>query len=202
VGYVLSLIQKKKLKIILAACMIVILIVMNKNFFVPQKYLRNVTDSSYTSPSVIRWHTSLLSFEYTPIGISTVLSKDGNSVINIKQNEVPTVGSQVIHGKMTVKQLQDIPQQKEFFVNAKQPGLLRLNTFTFPGWKTYIDGKEVAYSDTNKLRLITISISKGTHTIRATLTNTPTRTIANGISLVSIVGVIVYSLLRRKKILK
>jgi uncharacterized membrane protein len=202
VAYVLSLIQKKKLKIIIAACMIVVLIFMNKNFFVPEKYLRNVTDSSYTSPSVIRWHTSLLSFEYTPIGISTILSKDGNSVINIKQNEVPTTSSQVIHGKMTVKQLQDIPQQKEFFVNAKQPSLLRLNTFTFPGWKTYIDGKEVAYSDTNKLRLITISIPKGTHTIRATLTNTPTRTIANGISLISIVGVIVYSLLRRKKLLK
>jgi len=138
-------------------------------------------------------------FEYTPIGISTVLSKDGNSVINIKQNEVPTTGSQVIHGKMTVKQLQDIPQQKEFLVNAKNASILRLNTFTFPGWKTYVDGKEIVYSDTNKLRLITVSIPKGTHVVRATLMNTSTRTIANGISFLSIVGVIIYSQLRRKK---
>jgi len=187
------------MQLIIAAVLIVILIFMNKAYFMPEKYLPNVTDSSYTAPSVIRWHTSLLSFEYTPIGISTVLAKDGHSVINIKQKEVPAKGYQIVKGDLTVKELQDIPQQKEFLVNAKQPSILRLNIFTFPGWKTFIDGREVGYSDTNKLKLVTISLPKGNHTVRATLINTPLRSVSYGISVASIVGVVVYSLLIRKK---
>ncbi|HSW97858.1 MAG TPA: 6-pyruvoyl-tetrahydropterin synthase-related protein [Candidatus Saccharimonadales bacterium] len=198
-AYIVSLVQRRKLKMFLAGVMILIIIFMNKGFFAPEKYLRNVTDSSYTAASVIRWHTSLLSFEYSPIGIATKLSNSGNSIIDIRQDQVPTKGYQVIQGKITVKQVQDIPQQKEFLVNARESSIVRLNTFTFPGWKTYIDGKEVSYSDKNKLRLITLSIPKGEHMIRAILTDTPMRAFSNGLSVATIIGVIVFELLRKKK---
>jgi len=199
VAYICSLIKKEKIKITVAALMIVILIFMNKDYFVPEQYLRNITDSSYTAPSVIKWHTSQLSFEYTPIGIATKMSSSGNSVIDITQNEIAKSSFTVIKGKMSVKQLQDIPQQKELEVTVTKPGLLRLNTFTFPGWETFIDGKEVVYSANNKLRLITVAVGKGQHIVRATFTDTPIRTFSNYLSVGSIVGVIVYFLIKKKK---
>lgn len=196
--YMFAFIRKDSIKMIVAAVMILILIGINKDFFVPEQYLSTVTDASYTAPSVIQWKTSQMSFEYTPNGIATKIGPSGNSIIDITQNEIPKTGFQIIKGKMTVKQIQNIPQQKEFQVTVTKPGLLRLNTFTFPGWKTFIDGKEVAYSADNKLKLITIALPKGQHTVRATFANTPIRTISNGISVVSLIGVIVYWLFRRK----
>jgi len=199
VVYIYSFIHKDKIKIIVATVMILILILMNKDFFVPKIYLENVTDSNYTAPSVIQWSTSLMSFEYTPNGIATKMSSSGDSIVDIAKDQIPTTGFQILSGQMIVKQLENIPQQKEFSINVTKPGLLRLNTFTFPGWKIYIDDKEFAYSANNKLKLITISVPKGIHTIRATLTDTPIRVVSNGISVISIIGIIIFSFLRRKK---
>ena len=199
VAYVCSLIKKEKIKMIVAALMIIILILMNKDYFVPEQYLRNVTDSSYTAPLAIKWHTSQLSFEYTPIGIATKMSSSGNSVIDITQNEIAKNSFTVIKGKMSVKQLQDIPQQKEFAIHVTKSGLLQLNTFTFPGWKTFIDGKEIAYSTNNKLRLITVAVDKGQHIVRATFTDTPMRAFSNYLSITSIFGVIIIGLIKKKK---
>jgi len=194
IGYVFLFIKKDKIKIIVAAIMIGVLIFMNKNFFVPETYLTNVTDISYTAPSVMHWKTSMMSFEYTPKGIATKLASDGDSVIDITQKQVPKQSYAVLGGKMSVIQLQDIPQEKNFLVTVSKPGLFRLNTFSFPGWKVFVDNNEVAYSANNKLKLITVALSKGQHTVRATFTDTPLRTAGNWITLLSVIGVIIFAL--------
>lgn len=199
VAYVFSFIKKEKIKMIIAIIMTLILILMNKDFFRPSQYLRSVTDANYTALSVIRWRTSAMSYEYTPIGISTKMSIYGDTIVNINQNQIPTKDYSVVSGKMTVNTLEDIPQQKVFHVTVTKPGIFRFNTFTFPGWKTYIDNNEVAYSANNKYKLITISVPQGAHILRATFNDTPIRTISNGISAASIIGVIVFVILKRKK---
>jgi hypothetical protein len=201
-AYIFVFIKNQRIQIILASIMICLLIFMNKDFFQPEKYLTTATDASYTAPQVIQWRTSIMSFEYTPKGISTKMSTIGNTVINITQNELPKKSFAIVSGKMTVNQLENIPQQKEFAVNVAKPGLLRLNTFTFPGWKTFIDGREVAYNDNNKFKLITISLSKGKHTVRATFTDTPLRLIANLLSGVCLLCVIIYGLLKKEGLKK
>jgi uncharacterized membrane protein len=199
VAYVFSQIKKEKIQLMIAVVMILLLIVMNKDFFRPSKYLRSVTDENYISLSVIQWKTSAMSYEYTPIGISTVMGKYGDTIVNIDQNELPEKDYSVISGKMSVTAIEDIPQQKEFQVSVLKQGMFRFNTYTFPGWKTFIDNKAVAYSANNKYKLITITVPRGEHTLRATFTDTPIRTIANDISAISVIGAIVYVILRRKK---
>lgn len=199
VAYVFSQLKREKVKIVVAAIMILLVILMNKDYFRPRIYLQSVTDANYTSLSVINWQTSLMSYEYTPKGIATVTGNSGNSVIAIKQNEIPTKSFSVIRGKMSVTSEEDIPQQKIWKVSVSQPGILRFNTFSFPGWKVFIDDKEVQYSDNNKYKLITVPVPGGQHIIRATFTNTPIRSMANGFSIASIVAVIVYVVLKKKK---
>ena len=199
-AFIFSQLKKEKIKIIIAAFMILLLILMNKDYFRPEKYLQNITDANYTAMSVLNWRTSSMSYEYTPKGIAIIQPSSGNAVINIKPQEIPTKSFSVIHGKMSVIPIEDIPQQKEWHVTVSQSGVLRLNTFSFPGWKTFIDDKEVSYSDINKFKLITIAIPEGQHTVRATFADTPVRTIANSLSLISIIGVMGYGSLKRKKL--
>ncbi len=199
IAYVFSQLKNQKIQIIIAAGMIVLLIFMNKGYFRPEKYLTHVTDTSYTSPAVIHWRTSIMSFEYTPRGIATRKSKIGNSVIAIKRNEIPKKSYTVVSGKMTVVQLENIPQVKNYLVTVSKPGVLRLNTFTFPGWKVFVDNNKVAYSANNKWKLITVALSKGRHTVRAEFTDTPLRTVSDWISGLSIIGVFLIAIFRGKR---
>jgi hypothetical protein len=198
-AYIFSQLKREKLKILIASIMILLLILLNKDYFRPEKYMTNITDENYTDLSVIRWRTSNMSYEYTPKGIAIVQPSSGNAVINIKPQEIPTKSFSVIRGKMSVIPIEDITQQKIWQITVLQPGILGLNTFSFPGWKTFIDNKEVSYTDTNKFKLITVAVPSGKHSVRATFTDTPVRTIANLLSLITIIGVISYGLLIRKK---
>jgi hypothetical protein len=100
---------------------------------------------------------------------------------------------------MSVTPVEDIPQQKIWQVSVSEAGLLRFSTFTFPGWKTFIDDKEVPYTDNNKFKLITVYVPSGQHTIKAVFTGTPIRSLANVLSILSIIGVIGWMILKRKK---
>lgn len=198
IGYMFVVVKKRVLQIFFAVIAMFLLIVMNKNYFVPEHYLRIVTDASYTAPEVIKWRTSLMSFEYTPKGIATKKSNIGNTVIAIQKNEIAKNSFVVTRGKMSVKQLQNIPQQKEFRVTVMQSGLLQLNTFSFPGWKTYIDGNEVPYTDKNKFKLVTVQVPKGQHIVRAVFTRTLIRVVSESITIIAILGTSIFVLLRRK----
>lgn len=199
IAYIFAFLKNQRIQILFAIVMGGLLILLNKDYFKPQSYLTTVKDTNYTSDSVIRWRTSNMSFEYTPKGIATKKSSVGNTVIDIKRNEIPTSSFAIIRGKMSVKQLSDIPQQKTLLVSVSQPGLLRFNTFSFPGWKTFIDGTDVGYSDNNKYKLITIPVPTGRHTVQAIFTETPLRVVSDVITIISVFGIMLYSILRRKK---
>lgn len=51
--------------------------------------------------------------------------------------------------------------KKWFVIDAKESRDFQLNTYNFPGWEAYIDGKRVAIKDNNKYKLITITVPKG-----------------------------------------
>jgi hypothetical protein len=198
-AYMFTFLKNNRIKIIIATVVIVVVIALNKDYFVPEQYLTNVTDASYTAASVIRWRTSLMSFEYTPVGIATKMSPVGNTVIAINKDEIPKKSFAIVSGKMSVKVLEDIPQQKEFDVDVQKAGMFRFNTFTFPGWKTFIDNREVPYTDNNKFKLITVAVPKGKHTVSATLMDTTIRFVSDWLSGLSIPGIILFGLFKKVK---
>lgn len=202
VGSIFLLPIPKKLSGVIGVLIVCILILTNLNYFQPAKYLTAVTDEDYTSPEVIRWRTSIMAFEYVPKGIATKTSPLGTTVIDITKDQIARGTHQVIKGNMSVVTKVDKPQEKILTVTATESGVLRLNTFAFPGWKVFLDGKEVAYTDTNKLKLITISIPAGEHTVRALFTDTQYRIIGNTLSIVGLCLLFGYTIfdLRKKRI--
>lgn len=166
-----------------------------RSYFQPQRYL-SVTDSYYTNLDDIKWRVSKSSFEFVPKGVATKLSDIKTTQIDIGENEIQKSSYSLIKGEAVVKVVSDKSQSKIFETDSKTDFALQINTFSFPGWKTFVDGKEIKYRDDNKLKLITTDIPSGRHSLTASFTNTLPRAVGNAISLVTIFNLIGFGLFR------
>lgn len=63
---------------------------------------------------------------------------------------------------------------------------LRINTHAFPGWQVRVDGVPVAAAIDPDYGYLEVTAPAGAHRIDAALTNTPVRTLANGVSTLSV----------------
>lgn len=185
----------RKIKISLTFVVLSILIGLSMNYFTPAKFFASVKDSDYTSQEKIRWDASIIAAEYTPKGIATKKSNINTTVIDIEKKDIAKKSFQVVSGDMMVAEIQNFPQEKKYTISSNKKSVLRINTYSFPGWKVYVDGKEIPYADNNKLKLITLSPLVGTHAIVVKLTDTKIRSWGNWISLVSIIILIIVSTL-------
>jgi hypothetical protein len=184
-----------KIKILFTIIILSILIWLNMNYFTPSKFFLSAKDSDYVSQEKIRWDASIIAAEYVPKGIATKKSNIGTTVIDIDKKDIAKKSFQVMSGGMAVTQVQDSPQEKKYIVSSNEKSILRINTYSFPGWKVYVDGKQVSYTDNNKLKLITLSPIVGSHTVIARFTDTAIRSWGNWMSLSSIVTLIILSIL-------
>lgn len=193
----------KKVMILMAISIILLLLWQSRNKFSPQQYL-TVSDAYYITNQDIEWRVSKTSFEYMAKGITTVVSPIGTTQIAIGKNEIPERTFFVANGSLDVKEDISTAAYKKYTVNGTG-GRLVINTYIFPGWSVAIDGKKTTMVPYGKFRLISIAIPKGKHTVEVAFTNTQVRTLGNSITLVTIVaflGVILYSLLRRNGIIQ
>lgn len=187
-GAVLSFDLKPKVKVFICVVGLVSVLVLNKDFFKPEQYFNNVKDQTYTAREVIRWDTSSLAAEYVPSGVSMKKTKFGNTAINITKEEIAKESYKVLSGNMKVLVVADNPQRKFFNVTTTQNGLFQPQTFSFPGWVVFVDGKKINYSDNNKFKLITFELGKGYHRVELQFTDTPIRRFANILSIVGVIG--------------
>jgi uncharacterized membrane protein len=168
-----------------ALTVIVIVILFNTKYFVPQTYF-SMTERMYRDTDFITWHTSKISDEYLPKGFPVPQSK--HEVIHERfsfSNNVETFEQKILPHEHTVR------------IEAAAPVEMTIYTAVFPGWIVFIDGTEHEYREKNGFMVV--DIPEGTHTIRALFTDTNVRVIANTISLLSfgiIFGIIVYLKMR------
>jgi hypothetical protein len=185
----------KKIKYAFALLVLSGAIFVNAKYFVPSKFLLTVKDPDYVSLEKIRWDASIISWEYVPKGVATKESYIKTTVIDITENDIAKQSFKVLSGDMAVKELENLPQEKKYLVMSTKQSVFRLNTYSFPGWKIYVDGVEVSYTDNNPLKLITLSPLYGSHIIVAEFTDTPIRFWSNLVSFVGILFLLIYSLL-------
>lgn len=183
-----------KIKILIISIAIFALIQLNTSYFMPAKFFLSVRDSDYTNQEKIRWDASIIAAEYVPKGVATKKSNINTTVIDIDKKDIAKKSFRVISGDMVVTQVQDFPQEKKYATLSNEKSILRINTYSFPGWKVYVDGKEVSYSDSNKLKLITLNPLVGSHVIVAKFTDTKIRSWGNWMSLVGVLALIIASL--------
>jgi len=180
----------RNIRVFLAIIVAFLLVALNVNYFKPAKYFLSVKDSDYTNQEKIRWDTSKLAAEYVPKGIATRKSDINTTLIDIDRIDIAKQSYSVISGEMKVKEIQNLPQEKKYSLSANKESVMRINTYSFPGWKIYMDGKQISYTDNNKLKLITLKIPVGSHTLISKFTNTTVRGTGNWISLISIITLI------------
>lgn len=108
---------------------------------------------------------------------------------------------EVISGEAVISNFSKITQRHTYTIEAKSETRLVDHTQFYPGWRVYVDGKQVPvqFQDPNHRGLITFDVAKGNHTVRVIFGENKTRAIADTISLVSAIGLIGFTLWKRKK---
>lgn len=91
-------------------------------------------------------------------------------------------------GSGTVSLSENTSQLLLFQANLATPSLVRVNTIYFPGWTWYEGQKVIPVSYANEFGVMEATLPAGAHTIRVVLENTPVRTVANTISVASLLG--------------
>lgn len=162
---------------------IFLVIILNKDYFKPAKYL-NVSDKNYTNEEDLKWRVSKMSFEFVPKGITTVLSDIQTTQVDIQKKEITKLSFRT-EGKIKVEEEKILPHFKKFSVEGKG-GTLIINTYYFPGWEVKIDNRKTAIDDNNKFKLIRVKIPQGPHTVEAEFKNTPIRSVGNLLTIISL----------------
>ncbi|MFH0864202.1 MAG: glycosyltransferase family 39 protein [Candidatus Gottesmanbacteria bacterium] len=180
----------------LVIIVIVTVIILNKDYFQPARYLE-VSDRNYTSKEDLQWRVSKMSFEYVPKGVRTVYSDIGTTQIDITKAELPEKSFKS-SAVATIIEIVNKPHFKKYQVSGSGT-ILTINTYNFPGWEVTLDDQKVDINDNNKFKLITIKVPKGEHMVIAQFNNTPIRTIGNSITLSSIILLILLIIWRKNK---
>ena len=83
----------------------------------------------------------------------------------------------------------------ELAVSAPAPFALKAPRAYFPGWQMYVDGAPVATAGSGPLGLVTAEVPAGEHRVRIEFDQTPLRTAAEVISLLTLVGMCIGAIL-------
>ena len=163
-GYILYLIKPMGVKLIILIILIPAVIILNKNYFQPQRYL-TVTDKDYTNDYYLKWTVSKSSFEFVPKEVKTIKSDIGTTQLAIKEQEIPDKKINLIAGIADLKIIEDKPNELKININSRGTSVFRANIFNFPGWTGKIDGQELRLHDNNDFKLITFFVPEGNHEI-------------------------------------
>lgn len=135
---------------------------------------------------------------------------DGTTALHGEATTIWTAGDpastaaepiQIIAGNGSIRSYVRKNSWRTFITESNQPINILDNTLYFPGWKAYVDGKEIPieFQDSNHRGLMTLLVPAGNHEIKLSFRETGFRQLANVISLLSIGFAIV--LLRRSMII-
>lgn len=104
----------------------------------------------------------------------------------------PSSSLQILSGKAEIKQLARTQNNHQYLVHADKNVNLSENTYYFPGWNIYINGKIITVDIKNprKFGTLTFNLPKGLYFVEAKFENTPIRIIGDYISLSTVLIII------------
>ena len=185
-GYFVYSLKVPTIKLLAGIVLIILLAIPNYKLFKPQAYRADLTDQVIMSQDYVSWYVSSSSFEYLPTGVELIKNDLGANEVNIERSQIPKSREEILNGTAQISQLANKPHDLIFSTRSSSDLEIRINNFNFPGWTAVVDGHEVKIEDNNPLKLITLNIPEGEHQVRVFFKNTPIRSVANMISLVSI----------------
>ncbi|HSX40314.1 MAG TPA: 6-pyruvoyl-tetrahydropterin synthase-related protein [Candidatus Saccharimonadales bacterium] len=116
-------------------------------------------------------------------------------------SQIPQSHLEVLEGSANLKELKRKTTLHSYFVSTSTNVLLKENTWYFPGWKVFDNGKPVPVKFLKAHPgIIAFSLSNGEHNISVVFDQTPDRTIGKFLSLLSLTVVFIVLLSRRIKL--
>lgn len=180
-------IKKPVLKTVFTALLVSALVVGNTKWFTPQ-YTYEKDSDAFETASDLRWRASKISDEYLPPDV-------------IRPAEESQAIFDTIRGRdgLAVTGITDTAAHMRMSVETTESASIVLNTAYFPGWKYTVNDRGVLPEVQSGLPVI--PVAAGVSVIDARFTDTPVRTAANIVSIVTllIVGGIYYDGKRKAK---
>lgn len=165
-------------------CMLLIAILwFNKDFWHANGYLSK-PDSFYTGT----YDSTTDTGESSPIWSVRFMEKRPKAHIELIDGNART---QEVSRKFT---------EHRYIIDAIERSRIRENTLYFPGWKIFVDGKEVPieFQDPNNRGLMTFFTQKGVHIVNISFSETKLRLFSDIVSVSSLVFLFGLGILKRK----
>lgn len=161
--------------------LIVLLILLNGNYFRPRDWYPDMTDTQKFSGR--SWQLLITSgiFDYLPIFAPAPPGDAAGSDINL------------VNGSGSFRRLVKKSNYQKYSLEVSSPGLTaELQTFYFPGWRAFVDGREQRIDPYREKLLgrIQVDVPQGAHLLELRFTNTPIRFVGNILSLFAWLAVV------------
>lgn len=126
---------------------------------------------------------------------TTTTSFDENLPIWVSKMETKLSPAKfsILSGEGNIKVLESQSARVVVRIEATTSAKIRFNQYYFPGWEIKVDDKKVNfnYSDLESNGMPVFDIEKGSHLIKAEFKNTPVRNLADTISVITVIMVII-----------
>lgn len=116
----------------------------------------------------------------------------------------PKGDAEIIEGQGSIKLKFKNSIKQEYLVKMEKDSIFQINTFYFPGWIYFVNGKKVIIDPEKDLDKEDgrpqIKLAKGEYNVLAKLENTPIRTLGNSLSLISwiiLISLVVWKIKKR-----
>lgn len=181
------LIRTKWIGYVISFTLLVMVILFNQKFFIPQTIIGK-TSADYTNPPVLKWAISKISDEYMPKNFIKPL------------NEKDVVSDKVILSSKdgVIESENEKTQEINLNINVLRETTVYFNIAYFPAWQVFIDNNSVKYQYANNE--YSVIVPSGNHILSMKFVETPIEKVSNVISLVGIVCVALGIIGFRKKL--
>ncbi len=171
----LVLLTRRAGKLLVTILLIVGVIILNRNYFHWEHYWPWVNDQHKFSGELWQLQITAGIFDYLPVWAP------------MPPKDPPKGDAEFTEGQGNYKTLKKISNFQEFSVSTAGSAVFQMNTFYFPGWRIFVDGKKTNIDPKQdpELGRMRVAVEPGEHKVIARFTNTPVRTVGNLTSLVS-----------------
>lgn len=156
--------------------LIALIIILNAGYFHPREWFPGMTDAQKFSGKSWNWQITGSIFDYLPIYAPMPPADPAGGDLGITSG----VGRSARIKKSTNYQRYQIEILSD-------KAIVEIQTFHFPGWRVFLDGKPVVIDPARDplLGRMLVDVERGSHELVAQFTHTPVRFFADVISLLS-----------------
>lgn len=185
-GGLLVVFFKEKVRLTLAILIIVLTVFLNISFFKPEDYYHNLTDQEKLSGVLWRIQQQAGILDYLP---KSAEEPKGPAP------ELP----EVISGEAKARKFKVFSNKFYIDVNVAKETNLEIPIFDFPNWRVWVNGELFPHSHNNRLGRIRLDLAPGEYSIEGRLKNTPIRSIANSLTLISLGSIPILWVFHKRK---